>query len=227
MLTSHHVLHVKKNSGQSVEASWWRVCYQRGLPCSFLGLPLLELWQLCYKLETAHRTEYTVKFRYAGGPRLGPWAGSGHPSRLCSQSYRSRHLHPRPPHPPTLHPPFTRRGPHQGAVGPDCRGLPPEEAVRVLRLRLPGRHRTAIMTPHGPRLYCTFPTHYWTWLNMTEHDSAYQGFASGDLTADAWAVRYFVDQVENVLRRVWCLHTDGCWNLLICSLVWLELIGCL
>jgi aspartate aminotransferase len=25
-------------------------------------------------------------------------------------------------------------------------------------------------------------------------DSAYQGFASGDLERDAWAIRYFVDQ---------------------------------
>jgi aspartate/tyrosine/aromatic aminotransferase len=25
-------------------------------------------------------------------------------------------------------------------------------------------------------------------------DSAYQGFASGDLDKDAWAIRYFIDQ---------------------------------
>lgn len=28
---------------------------------------------------------------------------------------------------------------------------------------------------------------------------AYQGFASGDINRDAWAVRYFIDQGINVL----------------------------
>lgn len=30
-------------------------------------------------------------------------------------------------------------------------------------------------------------------------DMAYQGFASGDIDRDAWAVRYFIEQGHNVL----------------------------
>lgn len=30
-------------------------------------------------------------------------------------------------------------------------------------------------------------------------DMAYQGFASGDINRDAWAVRYFIEQGHNVL----------------------------
>lgn len=30
-------------------------------------------------------------------------------------------------------------------------------------------------------------------------DMAYQGFASGDIDRDAWAVRYFIEQGHNIL----------------------------
>ncbi len=38
-------------------------------------------------------------------------------------------------------------------------------------------------------------------------DSAYQGFASGDLEKDSWAIRYFVEQgFEMIVSQVCVVH---------------------